>query len=516
VVRALAIAVALVSIDTGAARSQGTEAPEDDETSGGRGAGGALVAPTDPKARAAWLRDKLTAAITARPQLAAKAKIGVYVATLEGTELYAREADAGLNLASNAKVVTAASALALLGGGFRWRTAAYVDDLDETTGVVKGNLYLRGRGDPTLTAADLRALATDLAARGVRDVKGQLVIDGAYFDGDFEPPHFTEQPKERAAFRAPVASLGVARSAVTVNVIAEPGGKAKAWLEPDAGDYVKLVKADVKSVAVGRTRLRVDVKPKPDQLEIEVVGEIRAADGHWWIRRRVDDPQRFAAEVFRRMLAERGVKIAKRAIGSGPVPVGARLVATRDSAPLSTIIRDMNKASDNYVAEAVLKTLGAESRGTPAPATWGDGLAAIGVYLATLGLPPGSYRIGNGSGLFAATEVSPRQMVTLLRGAHADYRIGPDLVASLPVGGLDGTLARRWNGSAARGRVRAKTGSLNAVTTLAGFVGVEGHRPLVFAILVNDIAPGHKPYARTLADEMLEVMVAYLDGAGPR
>jgi D-alanyl-D-alanine carboxypeptidase/D-alanyl-D-alanine-endopeptidase (penicillin-binding protein 4) len=526
--------LALVSIDTGTARSQGTAGSaagsgsaveatpsgEDDEGAGA-GSGSARVAPAEPKARAKWLKDQLDAAISSRPLLTSKARVGVAFYDLEsGDELYSKDGDTKLSLASNAKLLTSITGLAVLGGGFRWRTAVFIDDksLDETTGIVKGNLYVRGRGDPTLSSADFRALATEIAARGIRTVQGQLIIDASYFDADTEAPHFAEQPKERAAFRAPVASIGVGRSAFLVNVIGEPGGTAKVWLEPDAGDYIKLGKVEVTSISEGRTRIKVDIHPplvgtKKDTLEVDVTGQIRFADGHWWSKRRVDDPTRYAAEVFRRALADRGVTVTKKLIGAGPVPVNATIVTAHDSQPLSAVIREMNKSSDNYFAETLLKTLGAETRATPGPATWADGQAAVQLQLAKLGLLPGTYRADNGSGLFDATEVSAKQMVTLLRAAHADYRIGPDLLGSLPVGGMDGTLARRWPNSPARGRVRAKTGTLATVATLAGYVGVDSKRPLAFAIFVNDIPVGQKGPARAMADEMLDVMVAYLEAA---
>lgn len=533
-----------MSIDTRQAHSQGTagsaagsgssaviEMTGEDEEDGSGGSGSARVAPTDPKARSTWLKEQLDGAVSVRPLLAAKARIGVAVYDVEsGAELYVRDADKGMSLASNAKVLTSIAALGTLGAGFRWRTAVFIDDksLDETTGTVKGNLYVRGRGDPSLSVHDLRALALEIAARGIRRITGQLVIDGSYFDADVEAPHFGEQPKERAAFRAPVASFGVSRSAFLVNVIGEPGGTAKVWIEPDAGDYIKLTKTEVTSISEGRTRLKVDIFPggrksaslrpglggaRKDVLEVEIVGQIRYADGHWWSKRRVDDPQRYAAEVFKQVLAEKGITFGKKAIGSTTVPVNAQLVTAHDSQPLTTLIREMNKSSDNYFAESVLKTMGAETRATPGPATWKDGQAALQLFLGTLGLPPGTYRSDNGSGLFGSTEVSAKQMVTLLRGAHADYRIGPDLLGSLPVGGMDGTLARRWHGSAARGRVRAKTGTLATVTSLAGYVAVDSKRPLAFAILVNDIPTGQKGPARAMADDMLDAIVAYLEAA---
>ena len=454
------------------------------------GSGSALVAPKEPKARGDWLRDHLAAAIAAH-----KGKVTAYVVDVAtGQELFAHDPDVGQNLASNAKLLTSTAALAKLGGGFRWRTTVYSDELDASTGTVKGNLYVRGRGDPTLTHGDLLALADDIVAHGVKAVEGQLVIDASYFDDDIEPPHYADQPKEQAGFRAPIASFGVAKSAVTVIV---SGTDVK--LEPDDGTPVK---ADVK-ISDKRTKLEV----KSTSHGIEVTGQIRLADGSYDKRLRVDDPVKFAAEVFRRALAARGVKI--RSSVKGTIPATAKQLAVHDSMPLALAIREMNKLSDNYVAESVLKTLGAESRTTPGPATWADGIGAVRAALIELGVPP-TYRYENGSGLYAATEVSARVLVTLLRAAYVDYRIGPDLVASLPVGAADGTLAKRWHGRPAAGRVRAKTGTLDRVITLAGFVAVDGRHPLAFAILTSDIPPGQRGPTRAMADEMVDAMVAYL------
>ncbi|MEO6776180.1 MAG: D-alanyl-D-alanine carboxypeptidase/D-alanyl-D-alanine-endopeptidase [Kofleriaceae bacterium] len=502
----------------GAAAEPEPEPSDTEEPGTGRANSAVLTAPADPKARTLWLSEHLAAAISAkttgpRPALA-KARIGVAVYDLAtNTELFAHDPDQGFNLASNTKLLTSVAALATLGAGFRWRTAVYADDLDDKTGIVAGDLYLRGRGDPVLSESDLKQLAADVAARGVRSIEGQLVVDASYFDGVTEPPHYGDQPKERAAFRAPIAALEVARSAVTITVTGEPGGPGKVTLEPDAGDYVRVAKADVKTITEGRTRIRIDVKPKADHLSVEVTGSIRVASGSYDARKRVDDPAKFAAKVFEQALAARGVRIAKHAIGSAQVPPTAKLLAAHDSAALSTVMRAMNKESDNFIAESMLKTLGAETRTAPGPATWADGTAAVAAALGKLGLPPGSYRADNGSGLFDASAVSPHQLVTLLRAARKDYRIGPDLVASLPTGGVDGTLAKRWRDHAARGRVRAKTGTLDAVVTIAGFAGVDEAHPIAFAVLVNDVPHGQRGAARAMADDMVDAMIAYLEAS---
>ncbi|MBC7977607.1 MAG: D-alanyl-D-alanine carboxypeptidase/D-alanyl-D-alanine-endopeptidase, partial [Myxococcales bacterium] len=293
-------------------------------------------------------------------------------------------------------------------------------------------------------------------------------------------------------------------------VVAEPGGRARVTLDPRPGPSIKLVNKGVVSVAKGRTRLQVAVKPKADVLELTVSGQIKWGEGAWEIRKRVADPARFAGEIFRRALIEHGIKVKARTLGKAAVPPTAKVLAVHDSVTLAEVLRTMNKQSDNYLAECVLKTLGAETRPTPGPATWIDGRTALHDYLDRLGMPKAGYRVDNGSGLFDATEVSARQMTTVLAAAHRDYRVGPDLVASLPVGGIDGTLARRWRGHPARGRVRAKTGSLDKVITLAGYVAVDSEHTLGFAILVNDIPPGQRASARTVTDDIIDALAAYL------
>ncbi len=516
--------LALVSIDTRAVQSQpkpaagsgsGDEAapePAADAEEGATGSATVLTAPADPKARARWLTEHLNQAIGGHPPIM-HAKIGVAIVDLaSGAELFTHEPDQGLNLASNTKLLTSTAALATLGAGFRWRTAVYADDLDDKTGKVAGNLYLRGRGDPILSAGDLNQLAADLEARGVRIIEGALVVDATYFDGVTEPPHYAEQPKERAGFRAPIAALGVARSSIGVTVIGEPGGPGKVTLDPDAGDYVRVTKAEVKTIAEGRTKIKIEAKPKPDHLELEVTGQIKVAGGSYDARKRIDDPAKFAARVFEAALAAHGIKIGKR-LSVGAVPTPAKLLAWHDSAALSTVLRAMNKESDNYIAESLLKTLGAETRTTPGPATWADGTAAVAAYLGKLGVQAGSYRADNGSGLFDASSVSPHQLVAILRAAHKDFRIGPDLVSSLPTGGVDGTLARRWKDHPARGRIRAKTGTLDKVVSLAGYIGVDGGHQLAFAIVVNEIPKGQRGAARAMADEMIDALDAYLEAA---
>lgn len=503
------IPLAALSIDGDVVRSQPNDRDDDDDHGANHAGSDATAPPSDPAARRAWLAGRLDAAIAARPQLA-RARVAFHVVDVATKQpLASRDGERGLNLASNTKVLTSAAALAALGSGFRWRTAVFCVPPDKT-GEVTGDLYIRGRGDPVLSVEALDGLAQEVAARGVRSVNGRLVVDASYFDGDNEPPHFHDQPAEQAAFRAPVASFAVARSAFTVVVMPEPGGgAAKITIDPPLPDYLKLARSDVSTIDQGRSKLELKQRRAGTAIELEVTGQIRNGQGTWDLHQRVDDPTRFAAEVFRRALAHHGVKVRDRALGFASVPIDLRPIAVHDSPTLGDVLRAMNKHSDNNVAETMLKTLGAETRGTPG-ATWKDGLAALRDQLAKLGVA-GMLRIENGSGLYAASEVSAKQLASVLVAAHADYRIGPDLIASLPVGGYDGTLARRFKGHPAQGRVRAKTGTLDRVTTLGGFVATDSLRPIAFAILVNDIPPGQRPVAKAMIDDMVDSIATYLD-----
>jgi D-alanyl-D-alanine carboxypeptidase/D-alanyl-D-alanine-endopeptidase (penicillin-binding protein 4) len=470
--------------------------------------------PTDLAARDGWLVERLTQAATT-PALGTS-RVGAVVLDIRtGKALWTHDPDGRYNLASNAKVFTAATAFARLGAGFKWRTAALVglDAFDPLTGEVAGDLYLKGRGDPTLTVADLDQIADDLRAIGVRSIRGGVVLDRSYFDATDEPPHFEEQKKERAGFRAPIASFMVNGNAIVVTIEPDPTGiaSARVTVSPELADYVKLVQAEVLTVLNGRARLRIDTVIKRDHLELKVTGQVRADAGPTYARRRIDDPVRFASELMRRALARHGITVRKKRVATGETPRTARTLAVHDSRPLGDVLRDMTKTSNNTTAEAVLKTIGAETRATPGSATWDDGIAAIRSHVADTCQIGGSFRIENGSGLFGSTDVTPAQLVGLLACAHRDYRVGPDLTAALAIAGVDGTLARRLVTSPARGRIRAKTGTLAAVTTVAGFAAVDGDRELAFAILVNDIPPGARGVARAMQDAMLDAMIAYLD-----
>ena len=469
--------------------------------------------PRDVKARESWLRARLDGLVAARPDLAA-AKIGIAVVdAASGRKLYARNAAERLKLASNAKIITAAAALSILGPEYTYRTTLFADKL-LPDGTVQGNLYLRGSGDPSLDTAALWGLVHELELIGVTRVTGALVIDESAFDGVTMPPVYDEK-KEDAWYRAPVSAASLNDSVIKVWV--QPGkaagAPARVKLDPPSDYFV--VESTATTVAGGRTALTVGTAAVPGKLpqtRVTVAGTIRLdAVGGEMARKRVEHPGAYLGATLRRLLARSSVKLAGKTTRFGPVPRTARPLASRRSQPVGVLVREMSKTSNNFMAEALLKTISLEVGG--APATWPRGVAAVKQRLAELGIPAASYEYKNGAGLYASAFASAETMARILAAAARDFRYGPDLIAALAVAGADGTLGHRMYGGPAERYVRGKSGSLRGVACLTGFAGGNDRPLLAFSVLVNEIpdTPAAARAARGLADAVAEHLVLYLE-----
>lgn len=412
----------------------------------------------------------------------ADARVGILVASAEtGRVVYARDPDVLLNPASNVKLFTSAAALARLGPEHRFETEFYVDG-KSTARPGPTTLYVRGKGDPTLVTERLWSIAGELAQAGVAKI-GDIVLDDGYFDGERVGPGYDQEVGDRA-YLAPTGALSLNFNAVEVRVGPGPRARARGLVavEP-ASDFFVI---ENRTVTVAR-RARRQVVPASHaagaRQKIVVSGRVPLGSRPQSFWRRIDDPPRYFGYTLRKLLAMHGVKATGK-VRLGAVPADAKLVHVAQSEPLSEVVRRLNKSSNNFTAEQILKTLGAEVKG--APGTWAKGIAATEELLAELGLPRGSYLMRNGSGLNDANRFSARQMVTLLRAMWGRFPLMAEFVASLPVAGRDGTIRRRFGESEAAGRLRAKTGTLDNVVSLAGFVETAAGEPLAFAVFAND------------------------------
>jgi D-alanyl-D-alanine carboxypeptidase/D-alanyl-D-alanine-endopeptidase (penicillin-binding protein 4) len=466
--------------------------------------------PKEPEARRAWLKARLDE-ILGSPSLS-HTKMSVAVMDSEtGRLLYGKNDRLGLNAASNVKIVTEAAALSLLGPEFRWKTTVLGPSPPEggkavNAGELRGDLYLRTSGDPTLSTQDLQSLAASLYAVGLRKVRGGLVVDATAFAGGSTPPAF-EQKTDSAAYRAPSSAASLNGNVVAVTITPAPaaGSAARVVLEP--ASPALILAGTVTTASRGPAAPNADTSDAGNgKTKVTVGGRITVGSEPRVLLRRVVAPETYLGYTFKQILGKRGITV-EGAVREGSAPKdGLRVLATRESPPLAVVVHDMGKHSSNFAAEQTLRTLGGETQGHPG--TWAKGLDAVAKYLESVGVARGSYVMKNGSGLYDSNRFSAEQLATVLRAAMRDFRIASEFLASLAVGGADGTLAHRMAGSPAERFVRAKTGTLANVSCLSGLAGAPGTRPLIFSILMNDTTAAA---ARAAQDHITAILVTYLD-----
>jgi D-alanyl-D-alanine carboxypeptidase/D-alanyl-D-alanine-endopeptidase (penicillin-binding protein 4) len=215
----------------------------------------------------------------------------------------------------------------------------------------------------------------------------------------------------------------------------------------------------------------------------------------------VESPPEYAATVFEELLGRRGI-LVRGTIGAGKLPADARLLKLHESSPLSDVLPLLNKPSDNLIAEALLKTLGVE---TGRSGSWQDGAAAVLSFLQKCGVDASSAAVADGSGLSRLNCVSPRVLVKTLR-YMADGPEGGLFADSLPIAGVDGTLAHRMSGTAAQGKVRAKTGYVTHVCALSGYLTASSGARFAFSIILNNHLCANRQ-ATAAQDAICEVLV---------
>jgi len=427
-------------------------------------------------------------------------KLGLSVVDLDsGHSVYARGAERALNPASNAKLVTTAAALARLGPAHRFSTQVWIEPGTRSGGAVSGKLYLQGGGDPSLVTGEIYELAGQLLAAGITEVRGPIVVDASRFDRDGLPPGF-DQKDEFAPHRAPIGAMSVNYN--TYEVFAEPaelvGEPPTLRVDPPVPGIV-LDPSRATTVAGNHNKLWVSTVDEPDKTIVRFHGEVGVANGRSSYRYPVADPSRYAGELLLLALDQRGVEIRRAKVTTGSVPKDAKLVATHRSAPLSQLCHAVNKWSNNFMAEMLLRNL---APGAGAAAA----LDALRDYTREIAMPQAGLVLGNGSGLYDNNRVSPAALTYLLAHVHADFRYRSDYLASLAIMGADGTTSARLHQSPAAGWIRVKTGTLADVSALSGYAGAEGRAPFAFAILINGLPRKHRSEARALQDAIAETL----------
>lgn len=405
--------------------------------------------------------------------------VAVYAQRLDlPLPVIAHRADAALNPASTMKLLTTYAALDMLGPAYRWRTEIYRDG-PLVDGVLQGNLILRGEGDPALMAEDFWRLLGRLRQLGVRDITGDLIIDNSYF---------APQAQDAAAFDGDgYRAYNVTASALVINlqasslrlvVSADSPARVEVSAEPALPGVVVQNRLQVTRDSCGdwRSRLQYKVQPKVEPqaandpvrgVSITLSGTFSADCGEKYLELSVLDGPQYTYQLFQSLWQSLGGSLHGEVRLQALPPQAVKLTDQLSPLPLADVLRRLNKYSNNLMARQLLLTVAAQQGNLPA--TEEAGANAVRQWLAKKGYRFPELMIENGAGLSRVERISPRHLGNILADAYAGPWM-PELMSSLPVLGVDGTLLKRMQGQPVQGRAHLKTGSLNGVSTLAGYV----------------------------------------------
>ena len=452
---------------------------------------------------------------------ASKGEWGLLIADAEtGETLFEQNADKYFVPASNMKLFTTALALAKLGPDYRFHTTLETRGTISSAGVLDGDMMLIGRGDPNLSNRKfpyelkeefdgppekaLVELADALVARGVKEISGDVIGDDSYFPRE-RYPNGWEIDDMVWEYGAAISAIVVDDNTVVLTLTPgeQAGNPVQVAVTPATPDF--MVENDVTTSAA-------DVKPdltltrEPGSNLVVVKGSLPARSTPRKLILAIEEPAQHAAATLKRLLEERGVKvagIARARHASGEQGGDPVVLAEHVSVPLGDALKLVNKISQNLHTEMLLRTVARQG------ATWTtpDELMKIPAdFYATAGIAPGDVIQTDASGLSRHDLVTPRAIVTLLSFAQKQSWFGP-YYASLPVAGVDGTLEDRMKNTPAAGRIHAKTGSVEHVRTLSGFAETPSGRRLIFSFLSNN--QGGKSHEA--ADALTGLCVAMLE-----
>ena len=455
---------------------------------GAGGAGGTASAPGSASGRRPSLARRLNRLLDEPPFN--RALWGVVIANPDGRVVFERNGDRLFVPASNAKLVVSAAAAALLPADFRYRTSVYAAGPVDG-GVLRGDLVLYGRGDPTLSgryydsvSAALDELADTIRSRGITRVTGDLVGDASYFDSVLVHPSW-EGYDLNWWYAAPVTALGYNDNSVDFRITPGAVGEPPVIsFQPDLGVVQFTNRARTVPADSSRT---IDFFRLPGTNVVWAEGDVPADARPWTEYFAIWDAPAWAAIALRRSLERRGITVEGRVwtcydSTAHAAARGGIALAEHLSRPLPDILRPVLESSQNWFADLLLKTLGREFRGS---GTFEAGLEVERRFLTdSLRVDSTQFDLVDGSGLSSGNLVTPRALVQVLRRMREHRRAAPFLEA-LPVAGRTGSLRYRFRDGPLEGRVRAKTGSIARVNSLAGYLELDDGRFWTFSIQLN-------------------------------
>ncbi len=433
-------------------------------------------------------------------------ELGIEVISLEpGKTLFARSPRVPFTIASNNKIITTAAALYFLGPDHSFRTEIYLEAKPDRKGISRGNLILRGGGDPNIsgrfTGGDpllpMKAIADELKQRGLKRLLGSIVADDTFFDREHIHPRWDEDQIANW-YSAGVSALSYNDNCIDITIRpTSPGEQVTVSLSPPTS-YVTLLN-ECRTTS-SRKRHRFSFRREAGSNTILLKGEYYARFGTTRHHITVDDPALYFATVLSEVLEDEGIEVegeVRRILSEESLPKAPPVIVI--TSKLREAIRVANKRSQNFYAEQILKLLGAVRK---RDGSFYAGAKVVEEFLSAVGIPPGEYSYVDGSGLSRDNRFTPSQITKVLAFMHS-HHCGQDFLDSLSVAGFDGSLRRRWKKTKLAGNVLAKTGSMRYVHTLSGYVQNSKGERFAFSILYNNRSRKNALDIRRLEEKIL-------------
>ncbi|MGE3760079.1 MAG: D-alanyl-D-alanine carboxypeptidase/D-alanyl-D-alanine-endopeptidase [Pseudobdellovibrionaceae bacterium] len=398
--------------------------------------------------------------------------------------------------ASITKIATAAAVLQKLGASFKFQTTLWTSG-SVRDGVLKGDLVLKGGGDPGFVSETMWFLVNEFVRTGIKKVDGNIMVDDTDFDSVRADPSRDPERVDRA-YDAPVGAMSFNWNSINIFVRPTQVGEAPAvFLDPIGNGFSVMNKA--KTVNKAGTSIEIS----RDGNKIRVSGTIGVGQDEKVTYKNIDDPAEWAGQNLVFFLDQRGITVTGK-LKTGKKPEGAKLLAKADSKPVSSSVTDMMKFSNNFVAEMLTKNLAAQAG--VVPATIEGGMKIIRANLVSMGIEDKNFNLINPSGLSRKNKMRALDLAQVLTKSFENFPTSAEFLTALPLAGIDGTLKSRMKNPQSTGWVRAKTGLLNGVVGLAGYAGRKDGSVRAFAFIFNGKAE-QGDLVRRLFDQLATELV---------
>jgi serine-type D-Ala-D-Ala carboxypeptidase/endopeptidase (penicillin-binding protein 4) len=436
---------------------------------------------------------------------------GVSIRKADSGELvYSSFGDTRLHPASNMKLLTAAAALETLGTEYQFLTEVWMDGRIKGN-ILQGDLYLKGKGDPTLLKTDFDQFAKDLKSRGIHHIDGNIIGDDGWYDDirlsqdlNWSDESNYTGSQVSALTLSPTKDFDTGTVMIEISPSSKVGQLAIIRLSP-ATDYVKIVNKTITSEKNGQKKISIEREHGTNTIIVKgnlpLNEEMDSSCVAVW------EPTKYALNVFQKSLQENGIEFSKKTrFKTGITPINATLLTLKKSMPLKDLIVPFIKLSNNGHGEVLTKEMGKLVYDV---GSWDNGLQVIMETVTSFGMHGTSLMLRDGSGM-SHKNMIPANQLTLFLYKIQEKSWFPEFENSLPVSGIPdrlvgGTLRSRLMEEHVKGKVKAKTGSIAGVSSLSGYITTMSGERLIFSIMINNHL---SDTVKSIEDEIVRTLVS--------